>query len=117
MVKKKALGQDPLAWISATQEKPKEKKKLRSSDSDETETPAAPSPAQQNGNGISGSFLAIYVINMLLLLLLAGLAYVDMGRRIDILAVEVRDLRQRVNMLEEHAMTFTPLPDYDRGDR
>lgn len=114
MAKKKALGQDPLAWISATQENPKEKTKLRASDSDKT--PAAPAPAQ-SGNGVSGTFLAIYVINMLLLLLLAGLAYVDMGRRIDILALEARDLRQRVNMLEERAMRIAPPLDYDLGDR
>lgn len=115
MAKKKALGQDPLSWISAiTEGNAKEKPKLRAGDSEET---YAPSNAPSNGNGISGSFLAIYVVNMLLLLLLAGLAYVDMGRRIDILTAEVRELRQRVNLLEEHAMTFTPLPDYEQVDR
>ena len=110
MAKRKALGQDPLSWISATQ-----KVKPAPRDSDPEEAPAAPAPSVRD-SGMSGSFLAIYVINMLLLLLLAGLAYVDMGRRIDILTAETQLLREKVNLLEEHELTLTPLPqDWEMG--
>lgn len=99
MSKKKALGQDPLAWIKLTQES-EEKRKL------EAEAPpgvedGAPSPPA--AGGMNWSFLIVYIINMAVLLVLVFLIYTDLASSLDDMTEHVTRLELRVQAMERIA--------------
>lgn len=99
MARKKALGQDPLAWIKLTQE-PEPQKDQR--------TGAAPTPAPPPPATMNWSFLVIYIVNMLLLLALVFLVHRDLSGRLNTLDNEVKFLRRRVQAVQEASLPPPP---------
>ena len=96
MRKKKALGQDPLAWIKLTQER--EARQKQEATRAKSEPPA---PAERPAAAMNWSFLIIYVINMILLLVLVFLVHKDLGERMSAVEGELRALRSRVRAAEQ----------------
>jgi len=105
MSKRKALGQDPLAWIKLTQAQGAQRAAAEAS-------PAEEAPAR--GGGMNWPFLVIYILNMFLLLALVFLVHRDLGRRLTVMEGEVRALRARLRVVQEAAEP-RPLPQRPTG--
>lgn len=106
MAKKKALGQDPLAWIKLTHRTGA----ASSRTADEAESDALPAGAGPRAT-MNWPFLIIYLINMLLLLALVFLVHADLSSRIGRLRTEVRSIEGQV----ERLLQFDPASPAGRG--
>ena len=99
MRRKKALGQDPLAWIKLTQERAAEE------EAPPDAAVEAPAPAERPAT-MNWAFLIIYILNMFLLLALVFLVHRDLGQRVTAMENEVKVLRGRLRAIQETG----PLP-------
>lgn len=102
MSRKKALGQDPLAWIKLTQEQEAQK-------GEGTGAAPAPVPAPQTVS-MNWSFLVIYIVNMVLLLALVFLVHRDLTSRLHSLENELQFLRRRIQAVQETPTLPNPGP-------
>ena len=105
MAKKKALGQDPLAWIKLTQEM-EDKRKEQAAPPPVEEGEAAPAQTA----GTNWPFLCIYIVNMAILLVLVFLIYRDVSARQQQIATEVTRIQEQVRAIEDASPRVTPTP-------
>jgi len=120
MSKRRALGQDPLAWIKKTDEDEAEEGARDAGEVDEghlesgvgptEEVAAVSAAASAERPTASWPFLLIMTVDFLLLLVLGVMGFNMLQRRIDRLNDRLAEQTQRIRQLESSRVFRLPIP-------